>query len=212
MTPNELANICCNKWLSSDYMNLFIDRLNATQRNVHCILLNFLGQPGQHARLMNNAKPRKIAFIINCLIKRNAAYLTECDEAGKHWSLAVYTREDRTLEYCDSLAYPFPEGVSDRVAGIIETVYGTPCKMKVVLSHKQEMVGAHHCTNMCTNYPLQNDNSSCGIIAIISMAMVCVAERAFNTLTNKKDKTLNWFFVRKPSDFKKHLRLVCIDY
>ena len=67
MSPNELASICCKRYLSGDQMIWITNKLNSMQSDVHCININYIRNIKRYVQRINSTDftPTILAFIVN---------------------------------------------------------------------------------------------------------------------------------------------------
>ena len=112
MSPNELAIICCKRYLSGDQMLWITKKLNSMQNEVHCIYINYIRNIKRYVQRINltpNITATKLTFIVNVgKFNNGKTYVGSDINAGYHWTLAVYHRNANTIFYSDSLGWEFP--------------------------------------------------------------------------------------------------------
>ena len=171
--PNELARVCCKRFLSGDHMHFFIDKLNAQSSETFCIYLNRVTNV---QRLKKFGQKRRLIFVGN--IGKNidgSTYLGSYDRQGCHWVNCVYDYEKNSALYGDSLGWEAGEDLKKKIKEIVDVFY--PEKRKECNFQNLHNVdhtdrnGNRFCGISCTGYPLQTCYNICGVISVIMISI-----------------------------------------
>lgn len=207
MYPKELAGLCMRRWITSDHMTYFVEQFNIKSRGVRTMLLNTVILPQKEIRKIKRNRIDVIVFVLNVFSgSKKASYR---QNGGNHWSFAVFEQANKTMTYYDSLANPFPLGISKALEVYTVPIFGIWMKeVTIRLSHMGTGPG-HTCNKICTlpNYPIQSDSDSCGPIVIIFVAIFTQSSKIFhdlliNTRKNKQN------CLHYPSTYRTYIRKV----
>lgn len=121
----------------------------------------------------------------------------------------------KRIIYGDSLGWPIPEGLIDKVKGYITAATKEDgSNYSVTLCHDSNSIspstGSNICSQKCVQvYPLQSCSRICGIVVIIMGALACLRPIVFNHILfpdSDVTKRFSDFFLKNPSCFSKYLR------
>lgn len=219
MDPQELSKVCCNRWLSSDHILWIVKTLNSMQSSTICVYLNFVSDIKKFvARSLqpDQTRPSSIVFILNVGKSSDGSVFLGNDlNQGNHWSICYLDCEKRVATYADSLAYNVPACLKQKVAEFYKEIYGEGMvNFSYTKCHDHTGSCDGKCGVKCAKfYPLQTCGSVCGLVAVTSAALACLAKRFFRDLiskekNNRKNAQLVGFFFTTPSRYSKYLRTV----
>ena len=217
MTPGELAQLCCKRYLSGDHMHWFVDKLNTIQTDAFCVYLNRVSNPHNLLGRHFNSKPWPSRLTFICNIGRRSdgrCFLGDDANLGSHWTLAVLDLTTNVVSYGDSMGWLIPEGLFPRLQQFTE-FFGQTLVPDLKYCHDPSMTdnaGRHACGNTCTNYPHQKCSNVCGPTVIIMMAISAVCPSTFQRLTSIKQKSTPYCFLSEPSKYNKYLRFVLMSW
>jgi hypothetical protein len=192
ITPEELSRLCCTRWLSCDHMSWITKKLNGMQTETHCIYLNFTGDTDQSVRKKIESlrqKSTQFLFILN--VSRSAhgnVYLGSYEQPGNHWTVCHVDTRERTVTYCDSLAWPSPIDLLNRIGKFIRIAYNEEVSLYMFVYAHDPSLGSqgHWCLSSCSPlYPLQQCGNVCGVVVMIVAAIACLAPDFVRELTKK---------------------------
>lgn len=226
MSPNELSTICLNRWLSCDPIRWLMKSLNGSQSHTYCLYLNeFRGDPSSLKCFVNSAtKPDRFLFAVNVGRYSNGDTFIGSDlQRGCHWTLCLVDIDSREFIYGDSLGWPVPHGLIDKVYSFIRLA----CRadrdtFSVVLCHAPHSVnsrtGTHDCNSACAQlYPFQTCSSICGIVVMVMSAIACQNLPLFKLMSTTCIRQGNTnqpphIYLQKPSQFNAYLRRVIASW
>ena len=158
MTPDELARLCHNRYISGDHIRWFVNKVNEVIQETHCVYLNAIQDVKRHIENKVHS-PIILTFIINVGRHDNAnVFIGDDSNPGNHWVFLYYDSRNNSIKYCDSLGWAFPENLLKRVCEFISIIYGVSISPVVSLCHQPDSIdntGRHICNDTCTLYPLQ---------------------------------------------------------
>ena len=64
MSPNEMANVCCDRWISSDHVHWLLDDLNISQKNSLCSHQSRVGCRGVRGSLSSRWPVKANEFVL----------------------------------------------------------------------------------------------------------------------------------------------------
>ena len=213
MNPQELSKVCCNRWLSCDHILWIVKKLNSMQSSTMCVYLNFVRDIKRFvARKLRPDQPRpsSLIFILNVGKSHDGSvYLGDNENQGNHWSICYLDKDKRTVTYADSLAYNVPTSLKEKITEFYKEIYGEEMSgFSFKKCHDHSGTKDGKCGPTCArSYPLQTRGSVCGLVAITSTALACLAKNVFQNLISKNAK-LTGFFFTTPSRYAKYLRTV----
>lgn len=128
----------------------------------------------------------------------------------------------KKIVYGDSLAWPSPDGLLNKVDGFIKAVSHDDDVSNYFFSMCHDPVntcprtGSHRCGDSCAKfYPLQQCGSICGVVVLVVSAIACHNLDFFHhisTVHNHDTKHFPSIFLQTPSRFGKYLRLVVASW
>ena len=113
MTSTELARVCSQRYLSDLHLSWVAGKLNAAQSRSFVIMINFISNVESFCERRIESRelpPDNLIFMIN-VGKRSGSdttYLGTNQIAGSHWSLTFYRSSTNSVLYGDSLGWPPP--------------------------------------------------------------------------------------------------------
>ena len=139
---------------------------------------------------------------------------------GCHFSICVYDKELNTAIYGDSLGWPAPGKLIQKINCYVKGFFGEPENILHRECHNSNSnrQKSHVCKNdRCVIYPLQKDGDICGIIYIVVASIVCLAPRFWEYIwvTKCLDRKCNpCQYLSEPTKFHRYLRtvvMICND-
>ena len=220
MSPSELSRLCVDRWMSDDRMLWMTKILNNLQTDTYCVYLNGMinKDPRKLRRFSKTILPRplnQLLFVLNVGASHGKTFLGTDEHIGCHWTLCVVDLNVKRIIYGDSLGWPIPEGLVDKVKGYITAATKEDgSDYSVTMCHDSNSISpltsSHICNQKCVQlYPLQTCSSICGIVVIIMAALACLRPVVFNRMLiqdSNVTKELPYFFLKNPSGFSKYLR------
>ena len=220
MSPSELSRLCVDRWMSDDHMLWMTKILNGMHTDTYCVYLNGMinKDPRRLRRFSKTIQPRplkQLLFALNVGASHGKTFLGTDEQKGCHWTLCVVDLTMKRIIYGDSLGWPIPEGLVDKVKGYITAATKEDgSDYCITLCHDYNSIspstGSHICSQKCVQlYPLQSCSSICGIVVITMGALACLRPIVFNHILfpdSDLTKRLPDFFLKNPSCFSKYLR------
>ena len=213
MSPRELSKVCCNRWLSCDHSLWIVKKLNSMQSYTVCVYFNSVRVIKRFVpkRLRpDQPRPSSLIFILNvCKSHDGSVYLSDDENQGNHWSICYLDKGKRTVTYADSLAYNVPTSLKEKITEIYKEIYDEEMSgfsLKKCHDHAGRKDGKCG-PKYAKSYPLQTCGSVCGLFAITSTALNCLAKSVLQNLISKDTKFTRFFFTT-PSKYAKYLRMV----
>ena len=217
MSPNELAALCVNRWVSTDHMCWLVRALNNLQSDTKFVYLNNELHKNPKMPYAKNI-PSNFSFAINVgKDQRGNTYFGTFGRPGNHWSMCYLNISEKKAIYCDSLGWPAPADILSKLDNYVKTVNSDVCVKEYTLvfvhdpKSKNSITGAHKCNKTCAqNYPLQTCGNICGIVVLVVSAIACFNKQYFKDLTTnypQNNRGIRPSFLRNPSRFSKYLRL-----
>ena len=159
--------------------------------------------------------PTKLLFAVNVGRSKDGAYLASDNRRGAHWTLCFVDTMQKTIVYGDSLAWPVPDGLLERVYSFIQLVSKADGKaFTLVVCHDPYSLsarGGHCCGPQCAQlYPLQSCSSICGFVVVVMAAIACHHPTFFDQLSSVHSNPvkLPQLFLKAPSHFSGYIRRV----
>ena len=212
--PNSevLAEICCDRWVTTRLIDWFLSQLNAAQQDVVAICL----PPRSSSSLpdLSSAEPKSLAVVLSVGLAADCVCIT--DTPGCHTSFCYVDVSSKHMTYCDSLGWPPPKNMMTLMETSYEAVFGIPLP-DYQMSYAHHPITNiiekdHHCTSGCaTYYPLQTCGSIAGVVSIIMAAIACLSPDFFRFITKVHQTPINEavvHFLQRPSGSSMYLRLV----
>ena len=220
MSPNELAMLCVDRWVSCDHICWLMANLNKAQDKTFFAYLNGISKSPQHLRRFKQPiKPSNFCFCINVgKDQAGRTFVANDTNPGNHWSLCHIDTTTKKIVYGDSLGWAMPDNLLSKVDEYIKvaSTNSTVGEYTVTILHdpngKCPTRGVHKCNNNCAQqYPLQTCGSICGIVVMVIAAIACYNSKLFEDITTEyiqQGKNFPPIFFKDPSRFSKYLRLV----
>lgn len=225
MNPKELAFLCCDRYISCDHVLWIVNRLNRQQDSVYCIYLNYaMSNPERLiARRLsgNRARPSAIVCIVNVGREANGkVFLGRDGKQGNHWATIYVDPSNKCITYCDSLGWPPPENMYQRVNVVYRGMYGNDMAgFTVTGAHDftQSRSGCHFCNkSTCASYfPFQTCAQVCGVAAIVVAAIATLSQPFFRYITtvhHRDSQHVPRLYIQQPTKYAKFLRRVIISW
>ena len=217
--PEELARLCGRRYLSDEHVSWVIQKLNSMQSDILCIYGNFVTDIERFCeRQVESGQYKKLLFIFNVgytkTTGQNSTFIAENGLTGCHFSICVYDKELKTAIYGDSLGWPAPGKLIQKIYHYVKEFFGEPENILLRECHnsnsnRQE---SHVCKNdCCVVYPLQKDGDICGIVCIVVASIVCLAPRFWKyiLITKPLDRKGNpCQYLHEPTKFHRYLRTI----
>lgn len=222
MSPNELSKLCLNRWISDDHICWTTKILNRSQTDTYCIYLNGMINKDpktlrRFSKTIEHKTLNQLLFAVNVGASQGKTFLATDTRRGCHWTLCLVDLKTKKILYGDSLAWPLPDGLVNKVKGYINAATNEDgSDYSIMMCHDSDSIspstGCHICNHNCAqSYPLQTCSSICGVVVIVMAAIACLQPVTFkylSTLHSNFRKQLPEFFLRNPTGFSKYLRRV----
>ena len=226
MSPNELSTICIDRWLSCDPITWLMKALNGSQSHTYCLYLNeFRRDPSSLKCFVNGStKPDRFLFAVNVgRSSKGDTFIGSDLKRGCHWTMCLVDINSRDIIYGDSLGWPVPHGLIDKVYSFIRLACSAERdEFSVVLCHAPHSVnsrtGSHDCNSECAQlYPFQTCSSICGIVVMVMAAIACHNLPLFKLMSTTcqsqgDTNQLPHIYLQKPSQFNGYLRRVIASW
>ena len=226
MSPNELSTICLNRWLSCDPIRWLMKSLNESQSHTYCLYLNeFRRDPSSLKCFVNGStKPDRFLFAVNVgRSSKGDTFIGSDLQRGCHWTMCLVDINSKEIIYGDSLGWPVPHGLIDKVYSFIRLACSAERDaFSVVLCHAPHSVnsrtGTHDCNSACALlYPFQTCSSVCGIVVMVMAAIACHNLPLFKLMSTTclnqgNTNQLPHIYLQKPSQFNGYLRRVIASW
>ena len=194
-SAEELSRLCCTRWLSSDHMSWITQKMNSMQEETFCIYLNFTRDIDRFVTKRIEPlkqKPTNFLFVFNVGKSGDGnVYLGSDQQPGNHWTACHVDTRKRVVTYCDSLAWPSPINLLEKIGKFIQATHNEEVSLySFMYAHDPSSKGphGHRCLSSCAPlYPLQRCGSVCGVVVMIVAAIACLAIDFFRQLTKKMD-------------------------
>ena len=211
LSSEELAQICCDRWVSTGLIEWVLSLLNATQKDVVAICLP--ARSGSSLPDLSSEEPRSLAVVLSIGAAADGVCIT--DTPGCHTSFCYVDISSKHMIYCDSLGCPPPKNMTSLMATSFEAVFGVAlpdCQIRCVHQPITDILEEdHHCKSECAiYYPLQTCGSIAGVLSIIMAAIACLSPDFFRSLTEVSQVSSyeSIHFIQRPSENSMYLRLV----
>jgi len=138
MTTTELSRLCDKRLLSCDQMLWFSNQLNRQQNETWCIYLNFTNNISQLEKRYG-FKPTSMCFIVNVgMYNNDATYICGSENQGCHWSTIFVDSIKKTAYYGDSLSWPIPNDLEERMEVLCQSIWGNFRLPEIIYTHNIE--------------------------------------------------------------------------
>ena len=218
MSPDEIAKLCCDRWISTDQVQWICDKLNALQSTVFCIPINhvqditLLVQHSQSSQ--DKPKPTSLFFFINVgKDTTGKVFIANHSKPGNHWTMCHVDAEAKRITYGDSLGWRVPFKLRDILRQFVEAFFEDVSGYSSSSCHAAGDVNAftnHKCGSSCASqYPLQTCTNVCGVVVLLMAVYACMANSFFAYLTTpgQCDSMPN-LFISTLSQYSKYLQRV----
>lgn len=228
MDPQELSRLCCNRYLAGDHMRWVVNQLNAQQKGLLCLYANSIISVGNFVRLNvdRQSLPKRIGIILNVGKRRHVnngneeweVFMGAMGREGNHFSTAVVDTESNIITYGDSLGWGVPKTLLTFIRRLYVQIFQRQMPdMEMNVCHPTPDSSAfHECSRRCASlYPLQQNGTVCGVVAIVVLAIACLAPRYYSVLTDKMLRGANHLpslFISRPHTYAKYLRRVIMTW
>eukprot|EP00112_Aurelia_sp_Birch-Aquarium-sp1_P024021 Seg740.3 transcript_id=Seg740.3/GoldUCD/mRNA.D3Y31 product="hypothetical protein" protein_id=Seg740.3/GoldUCD/D3Y31 len=194
MDPQELSKLCCNRYLAGDHMR--------------------------------QSLPKRIGIILNVGKRRHVnngneeweVFMGAMGREGNHFSTAVVDTESNIITYGNSLGWGVPKTLLTFIRRLYVQIFQRQMPdMEMNVCHPTPDSSAfHECSRRCASlYPLQQNGTVCGVVAIVVLAIACLAPRYYSVLTDKMLRGANHLpslFISRPHTYAKYLRRVIMTW
>ena len=224
MVPNELAKLCCERWLTSDHMYWFAQKINSWQRSTVCFYLNHVSNVERIAEKLLSSRPDTptcVVLLINVGRDGDDVYIGEDAHPGIHWTICVVDRDERNMFYGDSLGWKMPKDLLQRLQPYLTSFWSENiAEYSVRYCHNPAGTTdtGHTCQATCSSlYPLQTDSSICGVVVLLMAGLAFADRQNFNhMLSNVESRagsaSLTFRHLTDPTKFSCYLRRVLIAW
>lgn len=225
VAPDQLAKLCCTRWLSSDHMYWMAVKINDAQKETFCVYLNHIGDIKRitQKRIKQCGNPKNIIFLINVGLKDGKTFLGSDALPGSHWTTCHVDNTTKVLTYGDSLGWPMPEQLTQNIGVFVEAFwdnsildYQTNCCHDAT---SKTSAGNHICVNNCAPlFPLQKCSSVCGVVSLVMAAVSCFAYPLYLDLITKqatndlKQRPFSVQHLTNPTQYSVYLRHVLMAW
>ena len=188
--PGILAQLCYNRYIHAEHINLVKEFLNKEQSTIKCIYLNYQNPVNHEGHKNNDHLPEYLCFVVNVgLGNNNKTFCGSDGRQGNHWTLAVYDHSSKKLTYGDSLGWDIPEDLMSRIKMFVNRIYGPDSSnIEVEMCHDpaSHHNGRRNCGQGCSKmYPFQTCGNICGPVAIIVASIACHQMQFFRQICSK---------------------------
>ena len=120
--------------------------------------------------------PRGLCFIENVGMHANGkTFCGSNEQQGNHWVTAMYDHSKRKLIYGDSLGWPIPDSLQQKVQLFADEIYeerSSPISLEYCHDPESHSYGRRSCGAQCRKrYPLQTCGKVPGVVALVIAAM-----------------------------------------
>ena len=224
MVPDELAKLCCERWLTSDHMYWFSEKINCAQQSTVCCYLNHVSNVERFAAKLLSSHPDTptcVLFLINVGRDGDHVYVGEDAYPGIHWTICVVARDGKNLYYGDSLGWKMPNDLLQRLQPYLTSLWSENIA-EYSIQYCHDPVGTsdtgHACLPTCSPlYPLQRDSSICGVVVLLMAGLVFADKPSFHyMLSNEESRagsaSISFRHLSDPTKFSCYLRRVLIAW
>ena len=141
MVPNKLAKLCCERWLTSDRMSWFAQKINSSQRSTVCFYLNHVSNVDRIAEMLLSSRPDTptcVVLFINIGRDGDHVYIGEDAHPGMHWTICVVDRDEKNLFYGDSLGWKMPDDLLQRLQPYLHSFWSQIEAIRVAATHPSD--------------------------------------------------------------------------
>lgn len=222
MCPDELAKLCCDRWLSSDHMYWFAKKINSLQQPTVCVYLNHVSNVKRLTEKLLSSRqdtPTLVIFLINVGSDGDHVFIGDDSNPGFHWTLCLLDRDKKTIFYGDSLGWKMPWELLDKLQPYVDAF----CSQNIAeynVRYCHSPAGAidteHACQAECfSTYPLQKDSSICGVVVLLMAGLAFEDKSSFYKLLCESPtlpELAAFQHLSDPTKFSCYLRRVLIAW
>ena len=211
MFPDELARLCGGRYLSSNhicYFPILLNTANSSSVTFYGNLTHNILQQVQRATANRDCTPSRQFFLLN--IGKDSlgnVFIGNDRNHGCHFSMMWFDVNTNTLWYGDSLGWDIPNNMENHVLLFIKEAFPNFSNTPLVLRpyHSNEGIeGPHLCNERFWRYPLQKDGSSCGVIALIMVAIAVIEPDHFrDNISINTEEEVHYHFLWNPSKYRR---------
>ena len=222
MYPDELAKLCCDRWLSSDHMYWFANKVNSLQQPAVCVYLNHVSNVKRLAEKLLSSRqdtPTLVIFLINVGSDGDEVFIGDDNNPGFHWTLCLLDRDKKSIFYGDSLGWKMPCALIDKLQPYVEAFYSqniTEYSVRYCHSPARASDTEHACQAECfSSYPLQKDSSICGVVVLLMAGLAFEDKSSFYKLLCESPtapESAAFQHLSDPTKFSCYLRHVLIAW
>ena len=224
MYPGELAKLCCQRWLSSDHMHWFTEKINSSQKSSVCVYINHVSNVERTIeRLMSSRsdKPTRVIFLVNVGRDEDDTYIGNDINPGVHWTICILHRDTKAVVYGDSLGWKMPYDLLDKIQPYVTSLWSdklTEYSTRYCHDPSGTSGVEHICQATCSCfYPLQKDSSICGVVVLLMAGLAFADNPSFNYLLSNDESgaepaSASLMHLTDPTLFSGYLRRVLITW
>ena len=223
---SEIKSLVGNRWIHGAVLDRITDLINLQSDDTFAFNFNLCENiervPEKIASIYmkKGGNPNKFVFYLHVVHVAGKTYIGNVDIDGvkhkaNHFAMGVYDRKSSILSYGDSLGYPIPENLECLFQNFLSLISGPMSVPKLVMAscHSNERLPqpTHTCNRFCWNsFPLQKDQSICGIATIMCMCLAAFEEASFNSLRDSSIDKAGFCYLKNVSQYNDFLRFtVC---
>ena len=220
-TPSILAQLCCTWEVNDEHVRNILSMLNKEQTSVRCIHINFVTNVQRFVQrriLTGENVPQKLCFIANVGMHANGkTFCGSNGQQGNHWVTAMYDHSERKLIYGDSLGWPIPDSLQQKVQLFADEIYqgrSSPISLEYCHDPESHSHGRRSCGVQChKRYPLQTCGKVCGVVALVMAAIFCHKIEFLRQITaNESGDESPMLYLTQPTKYSKYLRSVLMAW
>ena len=214
IVPEELARLCCHRYISGDHIHWILKKLNQQNRSTLCVYLNEIKYVNRFVEKNKSHETDALFFIINVGRSHGKTFMGCNTNPGCHWTICSYESNSELCYYGDSLGWEIPEELEHLVRTYVSKCFNVDKYINIVPCHKPGSDPQHRCSNDCfLIYPLQTCCNVCGVVSIIVAVYFCLDRNFYNILVSKNQSNpLPNMFISKPTTYNKYLRQCIIAW
>lgn len=220
-TPNILAQLCCTREINDEHVRNILSLLNKEQTSVRCIHINFVTNVQRFVQrriLTSENVPQRLCFVANVGMQTNGkTFCGSNGQPGNHWATAMYDHAERKLVYGDSLGWPIPDSLRQKVQLFVNEIYdqrSSPISLEYCHDPESHSYGRRSCDVRChKRYPLQTCGKVCGVVALVIAAIFCHKIEFLRHITSHESGDVRpMFYLTQPTKYSKYLRSVLMAW
>ena len=193
-----------------------------------CLYANSIISVGNFVRLNvdEQSLPKRIGIILNVGKRRHVSngneewevFMGGMGREGNHFSTSIVDTESNTITYGDSLGWGAPRTLLAFIRRLYVQIFKRQMpEMEMNVCHPTPASSAfQECSSRCASlFPLQQNGTVCGVVAIVMIAIACLAPRYYSVLTDKMLRGahhLPSLFISRPHTYAKYLRRVIMTW